>query len=39
MFEEAFLPTFGWWGKQSIWLAASGYQTHSAGVARTHSEM
>ena len=29
------LPTLGW-GKQNVWLAASGRQTLFAGVARTH---
>ncbi len=29
------LPTLGW-GKQSVWLAASGRQTHLRAEARTH---
>ena len=33
--EEAYLPTLGW-GKQSIWLAASGRQTPFRAEARTH---
>ena len=35
LYEEAILPTLGW-GKQSVWLAASGRQRSFRAEARTH---
>ena len=37
LYEEAILPTLRW-GKQSVWLAASGSRRSFRAEARTHFE-